>query len=396
MATTKEKRGNHEFFVWYYTEIDPSVRGLNRTQVFGKLSDEEINKYWDLYNLQDEYNAYMAYIEEHSGEGFPIPKNLEDYYNNKDRWAEERAREEGEPSAPTQEQIGEYHNYLDYIKAHPDADLTTPFDIYDYLEHRDEWAPSWMEGEPTPWPEVPEPYYSDEEVREYATYQNYASRFGDPDDWHPVDIEDYFKNWDIAQEQLGEWKGLDYTPEQQREYQGYKDLASYREPGDWLAADIEDFFTNYDQAKQQQNIWLGKYQIEEESKLSPEEQARRREESYARSQYAAQEAYHETPEYGQSFSNWFGAQGTKSQPLQSFIEGMFGKLQTQYQAGLPTLTGFPTREEARAEAEKREAGFEAWLPQQVPAVEEQFWAQSPRQRWEAPGTFAPRIRSVAF
>jgi len=339
MATTKEKRGNHEFFVWYYSEIDPSARGKNRTQIFGKLSDEEINKFWDLYKLQDEYNAYMAYIEEHPDGGFPIPENLEDYYNNKDRWAEEQAQE---PSAPTQEQIGEYHNYLDYIKAHPDAELTTPFDIYDYLEHRDEWAPSWMEEEPTPWPDVPEPYYSDEEVREYNTYLDYRSRFGDPDDWRPVDIEDYFRKWDIAQEQLGEWK------------------------------------------------------TEEQYQLSPEEQARRREESYARSQYAAQEAYHETPEYGESFSNWFGTQGTKSQPLQSFIEGMFGKLQTEYQAGLPTLTGFPTREEARAEAEKRQTGFEAWLPQQIPAVEEQFWAQSPRQRWEAPGTFAPRIRTVAF
>lgn len=326
MARKDAIRWNRDFIAWYNREINPHPHPLYN--IVPAMPQDELDRLVALWKTQAEYDAYMAYLEEHPDEGLPMPENLEDYYNNKDRWAEERAHE-AEPSAPTQEQIEEYNNYLDYLKAHPDKELPKPFDIQDYLKHRDEWAPGWMEEEPTPWPEEPEPYYSDEEVREYNTYRDYGSRFRDPGDWMPVDIADYFRNWDTAQEQLTEWKTLATKEEQQK---------TERE----------------------------------------------------------QEAYGEAPEYGQSFSNWFGAQGSRSQPLQSFIEGMFGTLRTQYQATQPRLTGFPTREEARTEAERREAGFEAWLPKQIPAVEEQFWAQAPRRRWEAPGTFAPRIRSVAF
>lgn len=287
-------------------------------------------------------------------------------------WKATEAPPEGEPPfGYTPEQIAEYEAYLAFLKEYPDMGLPAPKDIDDYFANKDEWQDDYVPPEPAPPeptpPEEPGREYTEEEKREYYTYRNYASVYGDPNDWYPLNIEDYFKNWDTAQEQLGEWQSeeLKSTTEQEQ----------------------------YEREREEAEAWA----------LSPEEAARRREESYEysqwakeRSEYAAQEAYHETPEYGQSFSDWFGSTASKSQPLQSFIKGMFGELKTEYQAGLPTLTGFPTREEARAEAERRETGFERWLPKQMQGLKQQFWAQAPWQREERPGTFAPRVRSVAF
>jgi len=251
----------------------------------------------------------------------------------------------------TEDQQAEYEAYLEYLKENPDSGLPTPKDIDDYFKNRDSWIEDYTPPEEIEGETEEKREYTDEEKREYNTWKNYAYTYGDPDDWYALDIDDYFKNKNLADEQLTEWQGREAE--------------------------------------------------EKQYELSPEEQARRQQESYdytqwARSQaeYGAQEAYAETPEYAQSFTEWFGTKGTKSQPLQSFIEGMFGKLKTQYEATQPREIGYPTREEARAEAARREAGFEAWLPTQTPELEKQFWAQSPYERGERPGTFAPRIRSV--
>lgn len=275
--------------------------------------------------------------------------------------------EESPPSDYTPEQIAEYEAYLAALEQYPDSGLPVPKDIDDYFKNRDKWQDEYVPPEEPTEEEIEEREYTDEEKREYYTYRNYERAYRDPDDWVAFDIEDYFKNWDIAQEQLGEWQ----TEEVERE----------REQ------------TEYEREREEAERWA----------LSPEESARRREEGYEysqwvreRAEYGAKEAYRETPEYGQTFSNWFSSEASKSQPLEAFIKGMFGELRTEYQTGMPRLTGFPTREEARAEAGRREAGFEAWLPKQLPELEQKFWAQAPWKREERPGLFAPRIRTVSF
>ena len=60
----------------------------------------------------------------------------------------------------------------------------------------------------------------------------------------------------------------------------------------------------------------------------------------------------------------------------------------------PELTGYPTREEARAEAARRESGFQAWLPGQVPELEQKYWAQRPEQRGERLWMQSPNTRMV--
>lgn len=302
------------------------------------------------------------------------------------------------PEGYTPEQIAEYEAYLAALEQYPDSGLPVPKDIDDYFENKDKWLEEYVPPTPEPTPEEEEREYTDEEKREYYTYRNYASSYGDPNDWYPLNIEDYFKNWNIAQEQLGEWHSEELEREgEQAEYEREREEAEQ-----WGLSPEESARRREESYEYSQ--WLRERSREAaEHELGPEEAARRREESYEyslwskeRAKYGALEAYRETPEYGQTFSSWFSSEASKSQPLQAFIEGMFGKLRTEYQAGLPRLTGFPTREEARAEAGKREAGFEAWLPKQLPGLEEKFWEQPPWKREERPGLFAPRIRSVAL
>ena len=344
------------------------------------------------------------------------------------------------PAEPTDQQQADYTDYLAFIKQYPDLGLPIPQNINDFIEHQAEWEALYAPPE-EPEPEEPEPgehgyQYNDDQIREYYTYRNYGSVYGDLRDWYPNDIEDYFKNYDVAQEQLNEWKQEEkdqekptYTDAQNREYSTYKRYASaYGDPNDWYPNNIKDYFASTDLAREQLTKWRQeeidkgvkqteyeaeqtKQKAEYEAKqaeyekwaLSPEEQARRREEGYqsalesrARAEYARQEAYGEAPEYRTSFSNWLQTQGSQSQYLKDYIENKYPSLRTQYEATQPRLTGYPTREEARAEAERREVGFKAWLPAQLPTVEAEFWGQAPAQRGERPQVYNPRLRYIAW
>ena len=269
----------------------------------------------------------------------------------------------------TAQQKADYKDYLAFIKQYPELGLPVPKDIRDFVENQEKWANEFVPPEePGPKePELGEPgyKYTDEQNREFNTYRRYASAYGDPKDWYPISIDDYFKNHDVALEQQKEWKAEETTKaEEQAERE-----AKQAEYGKWA--------------------------------LSPEEQAERREESYqagleakARTEYARQEAYGETPRYQEPFVAWLATQGDKSMALQNYIESKYPSLRTQYEATQQRLTGYPTRERARAEAGRRETGFEAWLSTQLPAVEEEFWGQPPARRGERPAAYAPRMRHI--
>ena len=263
----------------------------------------------------------------------------------------------------TGEDKQEYLAYRRFIREHPELDLPKPRNLGDYMEHKDEWAKEYAPGPTPPTPPgptlpeppeppippgpeppgPPEPEYSDEERREYNTYRQYASSYGDPDDWYPLSIKDYFSNWDTAQEQLGEWQGAQSEAEARRE-------ESYA-------------YTDWSREK---------------------------------SKYAAEEAYRPEVQYGPEFYKWFEQQGTKSMPLQQWMEAMYPKLRSQFEATLPAPKGFASREEARSYASGVESQWGKWLAGKQPELEEEYWMQSPRRRGEAPGTFAGRIRTVAY
>ena len=183
-----------------------------------------------------------------------------------------------------------------------------------------------------------------------------------------------------------------FTDNQVREYYAFKDYESqYGKPGEWSPVDIGDFFANYDQAGQQLSVWQQQAGEVEKYEIDPAEAARRREESYAEGRYAAKERYGEEPEYQPAFAQWMGEQGQFSGALQEYVEREYPSLKSEFQATQPTLTGFPTREEARAEATRREQAFQAWLPQQIPGREQEYWSQRPTERGERLWMQAPNV-----
>jgi len=116
--------------------------------------------------------------------------------------------------------------------------------------------------------------------------------------------------------------------------------------------------------------------------------------SMQQAEYRAQEGYRETPQYGQVFDPWLEEQGQFSGALAAFTEKEYPSLVSKYKATQPRLTGYPTREEARAEAGRREAGFGGWLGGETPELEQKYWGQTPLMRGERPYMYQPTMRTV--
>ena len=101
--------------------------------------------------------------------------------------------------------------------------------------------------------------------------------------------------------------------------------------------------------------------------------------------------------YKETFSSWLPKQASAmSGALTSYVESQYPSLQARYEAGLPRLTGYPTREEARAEAARREAGFKGWLTGQTPGIYQEYMGQRPTERGERPYMYAPATREVGW
>jgi hypothetical protein len=226
--------------------------------------------------------------------------------------------------------------------------------------------------------------YTDEQVREYQNWINYYNRYGALGDWFPVDIEDYYSNHGKAQRLLQgyinqeEKEPIERPAEQERLYREYLQWASrYAEPGDWYATDIDDFFRNYDKAMEQQRVW-----------------EQRGAEAEVEEEYLKAERYKQTPEYGQVFNPWLEEQTGFSGAMEQFTEREYPSLLSRFQATQPRLTGYPTREEARAEADRRKAAFGAWLGQESPEIYQKYMGQPPLMRGERPYMYQPTMRTV--
>jgi len=296
-----------------------------------------------------------------------------------------------------------WDNYQSYIKSAPNLGAPIPKNFADYLGHMFEWAATYSKEAIVARQEEE----AIERAREFDIWWDYARKYGETGHWRPVNVEDFYNNYDKAQELLTKWKAMadekevEYTDEQRREWALVRDYASYREPGEEYPLDIEDYFANRDKWQQVLTTWqqrAGEAEIEkterEEYALSPEEAAKRREEAYAESRYAAQERYRTAPEYSSAFIPWIKGQEQFSSALESFTERQYPSLVSSFKATQPRLTGFPTREEARAEATRREQAFRAWLPTQVAGLEEKYWAQRPAQRGERLWMQQPTMRTV--
>ncbi|MCJ7805897.1 hypothetical protein MUP46_04630 [Patescibacteria group bacterium] len=348
-------------------------------------------------NLTKAYDQYLAFLQTPQGQGQPIPTSMADFQSRilgNHPWSYfdtlPTQTTPGGTTTPTADQAS-YDKYLAYIKTH--QSWPTPKDINDYLAHRNLWEANG---------DFYDAGFNDTQIQNYNAFQGFASKYGNLNDWYPENIADYLENYDKAQQQLNTWRqeagpeAAGFTDDQIREFNAFKDYASqYGKAGEWFPVDIGDFFANYDKAKGQLTTWQQQAGAVEEYELTPEEAARRREESYQRSQVAAGEAYHETPMYSETFAKeiqqWAGSM---SGALRGFAENQFPSLRAKYEAGVGQMKGYSTPEEARAEAARRASGFEAWLPKQVPELKQQYYEQRPYARGERYQEQSPTLRAV--
>ena len=298
----------------------------------------------------------------------------------------------GGTTTPPTEWEENYADYLEFIKTDQGKNFPTPKDINDYRIHYEEWmgnASFYQAG------------YTQDQIDSYDRFSAFARQYGDLNDFQAKDLGDFLANYDQAQQQLDAWvqeagpEAAGFTDNQVREYYAFKEYQSaYGEPGEWKPVDIGDFFTNYDTAQQQLNVWKQQAGEVEKYELEPGEAARRREKAYQRQQYIQQESFRETPQYQQPFQPWLQEQAGFSRALQEYTEREFPSLRSEFQATQPRLTGFPTREAARAEATRREQAWTGWLGGMAPEIEQRYWGQRPEQRGERLWMQAPGLRAI--
>jgi len=241
----------------------------------------------------------------------------------------------------TQQQQDDYDDYLAFLQTADGKNFPTPKDISDYLTNREQWIADYdyyLRG------------YTEEQLREFNTWKRYASTYGDLTDWFPNNIDDWLANPDKAQKQLAIWQ---------------------QEHGTAL-------------------------EEEEVSEAEQTEEDKYRQEQREKAAYYEQERYTEAPMYPETFTAWLNQQGQFSGALEKYVESQYPSLRSQFEAGMPRQTGFPTREGARTEAARREAGFQAWLGGEVPELEQKYWGQRPGERGERPYMQSPNIRELGW
>jgi len=288
-------------------------------------------------------------------------------------------------------------DYYDYLLWQKDNDwMPIPSDAKDYFFHYEEW----LEVE-----DLFKAGYTREQIDgyrdDYIRFKAFADKYAQLNDYQPSGFGDFITNYGQSQQQLDLWVGkagpeaTGFTDDQIRAYKDYQQwYYEYGKPGDWMPVDVGDFITNQAKAQEQQAVWQGLAEEVDEYALDPAEAARRREEAYAEGRVAAGERYHKTPEYLQAFSPWLEEQGQFSGALAAFTEKQYSSLASRFKATQPALTGFPTPEAARAEKARRESQFQAWLPGQMPGVEQKYWGQTPLMRGERPYMYQPPMRTV--
>ena len=301
---------------------------------------------------------------------------------------------EAPPEGVSQEWIEAFERYQEFVKANPNLSIPIYKDVNDYMLHEAEWLqnlPYYQAG------------YGQELIDSYTDFGAYASKYGNLEDEYPKNLLDYLENPDKFQQQLDLWKqeagpeAVGFTDAQIREFNAYKQYYyQYGKPGELVPADIGDFIANLGDYQKQLAIWQQQAAEVERYEVDPAEAARRREWRYQREVVGAGEAYREQPSYQEPFAAWMSQQGGMSGAFRGFVESEYPSLRTRHVAGLPQLTGYPTPTAARAEAARRERGFEAWLPQQTPGLYQEYMGQRPWERGVRYATQSPTHRLLNF
>jgi hypothetical protein len=245
----------------------------------------------------------------------------------------------------SQAQIDDYNAYLDWIKTEEGKVWPVPNSMDDFINNVDKWANTVTSqidsGEAGIDGGEAGKEWTDDQVREYYNWLSWYSKYGELTDWKPVSIEDFYNNYDQAQGIMAEFQQRQGVSEQER-------------------AEAEAY-------TQQQR----EYQ-----------------------EYVRQEAFHEPARLSETFSAWMNQQNQLSGAFSEFVENKYPSLRGTFEAGMPIETGAPTREAARSAALQRESQWQAWLPQQVPGLYQEYMAQPMLKRGERPYMYQPTMRTV--
>jgi hypothetical protein len=231
--------------------------------------------------------------------------------------------------AITQAQLDDYNAYLAFLETDQGSGWQSPQNIFDYLTNIDQWAEDVLSGGGEEGDE-----WTDDQWREYNQWREWRSNYGEVGDWMPTSIEDFYNNYDKAQDLLAEFQSRQEEAEEERE----------------------------------------------------------EEEEYQ--EYVREEAFHEPARLSDIFSAWMGQQEQFSGAFSGFVESEYPSLRGEWEAGMPIETGYPTREEAREAQASREDIWKAWLPEQIPGLYQEYMSQPPLQRGERPYMYQPTTRSL--
>ena len=290
----------------------------------------------------------------------------------------------------TDAQIGEFEAYREDVDSGRFPNLPSYDTIGEFWKNRNsitanqDWYFSKVSATAAQW-------------QEWERFQAFGSKYGDLNDYSPANFADFINNYDKSIGQLNAWtqeagpEATGFTDAQLQRLNDYKQwYYTYGKPGDLMPVDAGDFIANEEKYQQQLNEW----QKIADLAISPEEALRRQEESYAEGRVAAGERYKETPQYQPPFTQWLGEQGQFSGALEQFVESQYPSLRSEFQAGMPRLTGFPTPGAARGEAERREQAWQGWLGGRTPELEQKYWGQRPAQRGERLWMQQPTLRTA--
>jgi len=230
----------------------------------------------------------------------------------------------------------------------------------------------------------------------YADYQAFIKQEGNENWPVPKDINEFLRNMDYWAANADYYSGIteepEWTADQIREYNLWRAYASaFGELGEWRPVDIADFYANYDQA---QSLLTAFQQRQSQSQAERGEAEAYTQEQREYQEYLRQEAFRETPMYGETFASWMSQQRDMSGAFTGFVESEYPSLRGRFEAAQPREVGYPTREAARAEVERKESAWQAWLPQQVPELWQEYSFQPPAMRGERHYMYQPTMRPV--
>ena len=230
--------------------------------------------------------------------------------------------------------------------------------------------------------------YTQDHIDSWDVYKSYASKYGDLADMAYNTLDEYLTNWDQSQQQLQSWineagsESFGFTDDQRRDYNLYWDYYNeYAPTGTAKPVDIGDFYNNFNYFQQQLIAWQRQGEVGGGLPGTGDGTT-------------TGQTYMEQPMLSQQFSTWMHDQEEMSGAFSQFVESEYPSLRGRFDVIEGRMPEFGSREAAEEHALGVEGRWKSWLTGQTPELEEQYWSQRPQQRGEKLFEYAPAMRAI--